>query len=568
MSQYQGPRLSLFREPASRGRLSRFRQVLRILARHGFGWLLGQLGLTYPRPVRWLFTGRRRRAVRYTPPQRLRLALEELGVTYIKLGQILSTRTDLLPESYVAELSRLQDAVPPETPQVVEEMIAAELGAPPLEVFAEFDPEPLGSASIGQVHAARLPNGEDAVVKVQRPGVEAVVEEDLAILADMARLAAHRTVWGDIYDLPALVGEFAATLRGELDYIQEGRNAERFGRSFAGEPRLRVPAVYWEYTTSKVLTMERLRGTKIDDVPALVGLQVDRRKLARDGAEIVLKMVLEDGFFHADPHPGNFLVMDRGVIGLLDYGMVGQVDESTREGLLYLLLAIANQDLDRVIDQLTILGVMGSSDQLGRLRRDLSHLLSLYWGLPVSDINVAEVIEEGMATARRHHLRVPTNLVLLGKTMAMDEGLVRLLDPGFSSVEVMRPYISRLALSSLRPDRLRKRLLPTFLDLGRLAINLPRRSERLLTRLEQGSLALNMHVQDTDTVLNELNSMVNRLILGMLVSGFAVGTALLLQVYFSAGLNWLVGWLLGIGMTIVAGLGLWLALTILRRNLW
>ena len=276
-------------------------------------------------------------------------------------------------------------------------------------------------------------------------------------------------------------------------------------------------------------------------------------------------MVLEDGFFRADPHPGNFLVLENGRIGLLDYGMVGQVDDATRDGLLYLLLAISNQDMDRVVDQLTALGVMGTSGQLDRLRRDLAHLLSIYWGLPLREIDVTRVLEESMDTARRHSLRVPTSLVLLAKTLAMNEGLGRRLDPDFSTVDVLRPYVLQLAWAHYSPRHWRRRLLPTFADLSRLAVTLPRRSERLLTQLERGNLTVNMHLQETDRVLNELNGMVNRLILAMIVSGFTVGTGLLMQVYVSARLNWPIEWLLGIGMALVIGIGSWLAVTILRR---
>ena len=555
---------TFFHESYPHGRLSRYRQVLQILARHGFGWLLGQLGLRPPRPFRWIFAAPEDQ-VRYTTPQRLRMALEELGATYIKLGQILSTRSDMLPDDYLTELSRLQDAVPPEPFEVIVGQVTSELGTPPSELFAEFDPVPIGSASIGQVHAARLTTGEEVVVKVQRPGVETVVEEDLAIMMDLARLAARRTVWGEIYDLPGLVEEFAHTLRGELDYVQEARNAERIQISFAGDPRLTVPRVFWRYTTRRVLVLERLHGVKIDDLPGLEAAGVDKKVVARNGAQVVLKMVLEDGFFHADPHPGNFLVLNGGRIGLLDYGMVGQVDDATRDGLLYLLLAISNQDMDRIIDQLTALGVMGTSGQLERLRRDLAHLLSIYWGLPLREIDVARVLEESMETARRHHLRVPTSLVLLAKTLAMNEGLARRLDPEFSTVDVLKPYVMRLAWANYSPRQWRRRLLPSFADLSRLAVNLPRRSERLLTQLERGNISINIHVHDTERVLSELHWMVSRLIIGMVVSGFSVATGLLMLVYFTSGQNVLVGWLLGIGMAIVAAGGAWLVFSILRR---
>ena len=548
------------------GPIGRYRQVVQILARHGFGWLLAQLGLNRLAPLPWGVLGRFQ-----TPPlpaqaEQLRLAIEELGVTYIKMGQILSTRSDLLPTEYVAELSRLQDSVPPEPLEVIQQQVEREFGAPPEEVFARFDPEPIGSASIGQVHSARLRSGEEVVVKVQRPGVDVLVEEDLAILMDLARLAAGRTIWGSVYDLPALVEEYATTLRGEMDYVREGQNADHFRRNFRGNPNLRVPAIFWQHTTRRVLTMERLDGIKISDLPGLEAAGIDRSELAERSATLVLKMILEDGFFHADPHPGNFLVLEDGSIGLLDYGIVGQIDEKTRLGLLHLLIGAASKDLDRVVDQLAVLGIAVNSLQRERLRRDMGRLLSLYWGLPLKDVDVARILEELMTIVRRHQLQVPTNLAMLIKTSAMDEGLARSLDPEFSAAEVIKPCILRLAWERYLPQNWLKRLGPSFLDASQLMVDLPRRADRLLTGMENGSISINMHIQDTEHVLDVLTGLVNRLILAMLAGSFAVAIAMLIQTYYTVGFRWLIGLLLVVGLVLVAGLGLWLALKILRRG--
>jgi ubiquinone biosynthesis protein len=249
------------------------------------------------------------------PPQRLRMALEELGPTFVKLGQVLSTRPDLLPPAYIAELARLQDTVPPAPWEPVRAQLEAELGAPVEKVFATLDPEPIAAASLAQVHAATLPDGAEVVVKVQRPDIEATINVDLDILADVARLLQTRTPLGELYDLPGIVEEFAATLRAELDFYREGHNADRFRANFADEPYLYIPKVYWDYTTRRVLVMERIRGIKIDDIAALDAAGYDRYRIGLHAARMVIKEVLEDGFFHADPHPGNFFVMPGEVIG-------------------------------------------------------------------------------------------------------------------------------------------------------------------------------------------------------------------------------------------------------------
>jgi ubiquinone biosynthesis protein len=536
-----------------------------VLARHGFDWLVHQLGLTRLAPLRWWIpTGQRE--VTYTTAEHTRRAMEELGVTFIKLGQILSTRSDILSPDYIDELSKLQEEVPPAPYQSILAHLTRELGRPPHELFAEFQAEPIGSASIGQVHAAKLVTGEEVVVKVQRPGVHALVEEDLLVMRDMARLAAGRTIWGQVYDLPGMVDEFATTLSGELNYLREGRNADRIRRSFANEPCLYVPTIYWGYTTRRVLVMERLRGIHIQNVYALEEAGIDRKRLAETGAMVVLKMALEDGFFHADPHPGNFIVMENGVLGLMDFGMVGQVDDSTREGLLYLLVAIVNNDMDRVVDRLMDLGVIGNTVQLERLRRDLGHLLGEYWGLSLREIDISRVLEESMQVMRKHRLRVPTHLVLLAKTISMNEAIARRLDPDFSAAGLLQQYVPSLVARRYSPENWQRELLPNLLDIGRLAVSLPRRADRLLTRFEHGNISVNMSVQETDRVLRALNNVTNRLILAMLASSFAIAIALLLQIYYTGVLRWLLGWMLIGGMVVVSGLGLWLAANILRRN--
>lgn len=553
-------------EPLRHGPIGRYRQVAQILARHGFGYLVNQLGLGHLVPFHWGLLGHVRRPTPYTQAEHLRLAFEDLGTTFIKLGQILSTRSDLLPPDFIAELSKLQDAVPPEPVDVIETQIEKELGKGPSTLFESFDPAPLGSASIGQVHAARLSAGEEVVVKVQRPGVEQLVESDLAILMDLARLAQARTMWGQIYDLPGMVEEFADTLRGELDYVREGRNAERIARNFAQEPALHVPAIYWPYTTGRVLTMERLEGTKISDVSALEAAGIDRHELAETGVRIVLKMMLEDGFYHADPHPGNFLVQPGPIIGLLDYGMVGHLDEQTRQNLMYLFLALVDRDMDRVVDRLSALGIVGTTSQIERLKRDLGHLISLYWGLPLEQVDMKKILEEFLAAARRHRLSVPAHLALMSKTLSMHEGLARLLDPRFNLAEVLGPYVQGLVLRSYLPQYWIGRLLPALQDLSQLAVTLPRRADRLLEQVERGDVSLNVRVQETEHVLDSLNRMANRLILGILAAGFTVGIALLLQIYHATGVERIVGWLLRVGFAAVGGLGIWLIFAILRRG--
>ncbi len=535
--------------------------ILETLARHGFGHLVAQLGLRHLVPARL-----GRRPAPYTRAERLRLAFEELGTTFIKLGQILSSRPDLLPPDVAVELAKLQDAVPQEPMHVVEATIGQELGQPPAAVFERFDPEPLGSASIGQVHAARLRTGEEVVVKVQRPAVERRVAEDLAILMQLAHLAQRRTPWGRVHDLPAMVEEFAETLRGELDYVREGRNAERIRHNLAREPAVRVPAVYWPYTTRRILTMERIPGIKISDTAALQDAGVDLPTLSATLLRLSLKMVLEDGFFQADPHPGNLVVAPDGGIGLLDFGMVGSLDRQTCDDILYLLLAVVGQDIDRVVDQLLALGVVGTTLQLEHMKRDIGHLLSPSSTQAGQGADVRRFIEGLLMMAYRRQLLVPPSLILMNKTIMMHEALARTCDPECDTAGVLGQYARQVALRATLPDQQAARLMPALLDLHQLALTLPRRLRRILLQTEQGHISVNIRIQEAEHILESLNRMVNRLTLAIVAAGLVVGMALLLQTFGAAGLQWLVSaWLLA-GFAAAIALAVWVVVAVLRRR--
>jgi ubiquinone biosynthesis protein len=388
-------------------------------------------------------------------PQSLRLALEELGPTFVKLGQMLSTRGDLLPPPYRAELAKLQDAAPVVAPAMIQRVIEEELGP---EAFAWFDLQPLASASIGQAHAARLHDGTDVVVKVRRPGAREQVEQDLAILERRAGQASRHPHLLAHVDWEGLAKEFARLLRAELDYKLEGRNAERFADNFAGDDQVQIPGVYWETTTAEVITLERIHGIKLTDTDALDEAGVDRRAMAQLATRVTAKMVFDDGFFHGDPHPGNFFVLPEGAIAIIDFGIVGTLDEQLREELTDLLVGIVNANPERMAAAMIALGASTGRVDDRSLRQDLSALLRRYSGRSVSEIFLGPVIGDFLEIARHHSLRLPPDLALLAKVLIMEEGLAAGLDPEFRIGPALAPFATRHLLAQLSPTALLRRL--------------------------------------------------------------------------------------------------------------
>ncbi|MEX0600150.1 MAG: AarF/ABC1/UbiB kinase family protein [Rhodothermales bacterium] len=512
----------------------RLRQILTTLARHGLGWLVLELGLGRPLPFRRL-KGKGRPA---SGPEHFRAALEDLGATFIKMGQVLSTRPDILPPDYIAEFAKLQDAAPPVDYDAIASVLEDDLGAPPDELFGTFSREPVASASIGQVHAAELPDGTSVVVKVQRPRAFDIVERDLDILRDIAHLAVQRTQWAQDYDIEGWFREFAFTLRNEFDYTVEASNAEHFAREFRDDDVLYVPRVYRSFSARRVLTLERIEGIKISDVDALDRAGIDRKQLARESARILITMVFEHGFFHADPHAGNFFVMKDQRIGLMDYGMVGFLDAYHRDALLRIMIALPAQDADRLVDEMLVMGVARDDVRRYTLRQDVQHLMRRYAHKPLKEIEARSAFQDLMNVARRHHLRMPAELVLTAKVMGMAEGVAAQLDPDFDVMSFAEPHVKRFWLHALSPPHRVDRAKETLLDLLDLTETLPRSLRRILRQSEQGSLQFNVQTEHAPEALRQIQRAANRVAFSVLTAALIVGSGLLMLAYDPAGAQW------------------------------
>jgi len=500
--------------------LRRYRHILTVFTRHGFGFALSHLP-TEPLWLRDLYPFPIQEPA--SLPAHFRQALEELGPTFVKLGQMLSTRPDVLPPDYITELTKLQDNVPPVPWNEIRQVIETELGYPPEKIFGEVDPQSLAAASLAQVHAAKLTTRQKVVIKVQRPNILPTIQTDLEIIHDIAHYAEQHTPIGQVYRLVEIVEDFSDTLHNELNYQSEGRNADRLRDNFAEEDCLHIPWVYWEYSTRRVLVMEYIEGIKITNTAALDEAGYDRTKIANNAAQMIIKEILEDGFFHADPHPGNLIVMESEVIGVMDFGMVGYLSDNDRATLIRLYNVAVRMDTKGVTDGLIHIGAAPPDVDRHALSQDIERLLRYYNGLALKDVHVDELMNAIMPLAFTHHLRLPTNFWQLGKTLAMMEGIGYKLAPDFDIFAFSAPYAAKLMLKSTLPNRhwidaLVRRglvwsdLLEELPHVGMLLLNRIEKREPIKFSLEHSNLEL-------------LDRMATRLALSLIVAAMIIGLA-------------------------------------------
>jgi ubiquinone biosynthesis protein len=508
-----------FRLDGRRGNLVRFSQIGRVLVRHGFGFVFD---------VR-----RDRREKRgfeeLLAPNfgvRLRRALDDLGPTFVKFGQLLSTRSDIIPESILSELQKLQDTVAPVPLEAAQAVIEQELGTPVGKLFVEFDPVPLGSASIGQVYEARLHGGERVAVKVQRPEAPGRVAADLGLMKDFAALLDAR--FGDriFIDVPGLVAEFEGVIRRELDYRAEAENARRFAVNFSGTP-VRIPKIYTELSTQRVLTMEFIEGTRFYNLRPLLLAPSERRRVATMGAEAIFKMAFEDGFFHGDPHPANLVLTPGGELALLDFGMVGFMSRGDIEALSRLFIAVIQRDAAAALRGLESLGVRYAPEVREDLAQDLREFLYKYSGLSVGEVTLGQALSELISLIRRYRLSVPPVFPLLIKALVTAEGLSRSIDPTINVYEIARPYASRLFRERYEPGFLLERAQERALEYARYLEDYPEQLRQLLTELEDGELEVKFNHSGLDELGGQVDVLANRLVFAVVTGALLIGSSFL-----------------------------------------
>ena len=540
--------------------LPRLREIGRILFRHGLGHVAQRLHL--PGVRWWQHRHPSSATMPFSLPERLRMIFEELGPTFIKFGQILSVRRDLLPEEYFREFEKLQDAVPPFSYIEVAGLIQEEFGQDVKDIFEELASEPLASASIAQVHLARTKDGLEVVVKVQRPQIRQIILQDLAIMEHLAQLLARRIPELGRYDPIGLVEEFRKTILLELDFRREGRNADRLRRHLEEMPGIVIPQVYWEYSTPRVLTIEYLMGQGLRETVSRS--DEERHVIAANLYKAFLKQIFEDGFFHGDPHPGNLLFLSNGSVGLLDFGIVGRLSRDRLAGLGTILQAIMEQDVEVLLDECIALGLMPMDLDRRTIQYELEDLLAENLDLPLGDIALGHILETLFEMGRKHRLKVHSNLVLLGKTMMTIEAVIRSLDPSFALVEEARWEMERLVRSRLSPEALFKTGWRTTRQVYHLARRLPQRLERILQHVEEGRVRIELMPGTEAHLLRQWERMWHRAIRGAMVCALIIGSSLLIQARIGPMLSGLpVAGLLGYGLAVVLGLPL---LRTLRRR--
>lgn len=544
--------------------IQRYRKIAEVLLKNGFGYLIDRLDLYKFLPLTKRFNIESKQSNELSRAERLRLVLEELGPTFIKLGQLLSTRPDLIPPNYIEELVKLQDEVPPFSFKLVLEQLEEELDRPYQEVFTEIEEEPLAAASIGQVHKAILQDGQKVVIKVQRPEIKKTIRTDLDIIFNLAEVL-ERRIFVDSFLSPVKIAEeFDRLINKELNYEVEGKNIAKFKENFAEKKKIKAPEVYWELSTRKLLVLEYIKGVKLDEV-WVEDSNFDREKLAEIAAESFMKQVLVDGFFHGDPHPGNLLVTAKEELVYLDFGIVGRIDPKTMEEIADLFIAIVQKDVEKMVKKLLGLGVLTQRIDERALKRDMNKLLEEYYEASLKEVDITRVFNQMLQLAFEYRLQLPSEFILLGKALMTIEGITAELDPDFEILKVAEPFAYKLLKEKFHPGRLIKGFIQDTREFYNFAIDLPKRLDKILHSLERQDLRIELKHLGLKDLISKLDIITNRLSISVIISALIVGSSLIMQVdkgptFFGFPMVGLTGYL-------IAGFfGVWLIVSIIKSG--
>ena len=508
--------------------INRYRQIVQVMTKNGLGHFVDQMGLgnMLPRSKRRDIASQRPKksmAVTY------RTIMEELGPTFIKFGQILSTRPDIISAEYVQEFSKLQDSVKPLPFSVIKGQIETELNMPIEDVFDSVEESPVASASIGQVHRARLKDGSDVAIKVQKPDIERTVRLDLEIMRNLAHRVGTLVAQRSPYEPEEIVEEFSKAIRKELDYTMEASNAEKFFQEFKGERSVRIPRIYRTYSTKRLLVMEYIEGKKVLDILEDEGYtQEERARIAKIGADALFKMIFSYGFFHADPHPANIFVIDAHTISFLDFGITGRINKKMKGQLVDLILAVLSKDSEKVAD--TVISITDADDvNKDDLVWEIEDLIENYYGQSLENINMGTFIQDLTAVSKRYGIKMPKYYTLLGKSILMIEGIGRQLDPDFNAVEYTKPYVKEMIRERMGPVNMAKRWYESVTQAGDLILEMPRRLDSLISRTSKRGFKIGVDRDTTECLTHSFERSVNRLSFAIVSASMVLASSVLFQ---------------------------------------
>jgi len=551
--------------------INRYREIIAILVKYGFGDVLAKLELQkHPGFGRGFILGKvAAEMAAISRWQRVRMALEELGPTFVKFGQIMSTRPDMIPQELITELEKLQDKVPPFLTEDAKRIIEEELGGPVDSIFRDFTDSPLAAASIAQVHKAVLPDGEEVAIKVQRPDIDRIIEVDLEIMLHVATLIERYLKDLEIVHPVEIVEEFAHVIRKEQDFRMEAAHIERFARNFQADMTIHVPHVYREFSSSKVLTMEFIGGIKVTEITkAEVQVQdsgVDPKVVASRGADLVLKQIFEHGFFHADPHPGNIKVLKDNVICFLDYGMTGSLSARHREDLADILIGIINKDERKITRTILKVSEHRQIEDSEELESDIAELIEVYAYRALKELEIGSLLHHIARVVAEHQLKVPRDFYLLAKALVTIEGVGRELDPDFNAVEHAEPFAKKLIVARMSPLRLIGDFYHSATEASLLMRDLPSETRDIIALIKQGEAKVKFEHRGLDPMLKTFDQANNRMVFAIVLASLVIGSALI--VLSGVPPKWQEIPVIGIIGFLGAGImGFWLLFSILRHG--
>lgn len=519
-------------------KIKRYKEIIAVFTKYGFGMLFRQFGF---RRYSMLKNGKPDAADypdngKASAGKRLRLALEELGPTFVKLGQVLSIRQDILPAGITDELKKLQDSVQPFPFSEVRELIESEFNDNIEHIYKEFDKEPLAAASISQVHRAELFSGKQVAVKVQRPGIEKIIDLDLDILKSMAHFIDRHTKYGEIYDFGEMVADFESTIKAELDFRKEGENSDAFMLNLSQDKGVTVPKVKWVYTTKRILTMEYFEGIKISDLEALEQAGIDRKSIAETLSASICNQILRDGFFHADPHPGNIQVLPDGTIVLLDFGMVGRLSEAMKSAVTDFFIGVVYRDSQMVVDAITDMNAVTEQSDMKNFRKNVDSLIGKYLNMPMNEIKINELMSEIFHIVFLNHIKTPREFAILAKTLGTLQGLLEKLAPEINSLVIAEPIAKKLLYQSFSYKKVSSHIKKSLLEYKNIFRELPAAIRNILRKTKNGDFTvtvqfetkeINMFQKQLERNFNRMSFSLILLAVSIIIAGVLISSALI-----------------------------------------